>query len=245
MSEKGRGCLPRISKVGDGTFRVFKSEWLIPPKDWSKYDDVTLVPFVWHIINQSSQGSCNPSMCGGVTALKREEMGLNQIIFAQAGLYAFEGITSSGELIPRRRDDGMSLDTSLQLLQEVGCSPTEWEGKPWIDQYDWQGYRHGNWPDNWRDVANRFRVSKGEWWDLPDWEHFQSARSAGFPIGYGSKGHAVARIAKGLDLNSWGDDWGNNGVGQWASDAELKRDIGRYGAWAYRAATDPTDDGDV
>ena len=245
MAEKGKGCLPRVCKVGDGTFPVFRAEWLIPPKDWPKYDDVTLVPHVYHIINQASQGSCCAAMGSGVTCLVREIAGLDRIVFAQAGLYAFDGITSSGELIARRRDSGMALDTCLQLMEQVGCSPLEWKGGRWIDQYDWQGYRRGNWPDNWRAIAARFRVVKGEWWDCPTLEHLVSARSRGFPVGYGCKGHAVARIGKDKDLNSWDYDWGDNGIGQWASYSEIDREIGMYGAWAYRAAIDPTNDGDV
>jgi hypothetical protein len=243
MAEKGRGCLPRESTVGDGTFPVFESKWLVPPNRWPQYDRITLRPHVHHVIDQSSQGSCNPCASGGAAMIVRAVMGLDRVVFAQAGLYAFEGITSDGRLISRRSDSGMSLQTSLQLMQEVGCSPTVWEGRPWIGQYDYKGYSRGQWPKNWREIASRFKMA--EWYDLPDWDHFQSARCLGLPIVYGCKGHAVVRIEPGIDLNSWGTDWGDRGIGQWATDREIQKDLPRYGAWANLAMYDPPADGDV
>lgn len=243
MVDFGKGCLPRESKVGDGAFPVFKDEWLILPKDWQFYDEVSLVPHVKHIINQARQGSCNPAMSCGVTSLVRNMAGLDDIVFAQAGLYAFDRILDSGELVPRRSDSGMALDTSLKLLQKVGCSPKEWNGKPWINQYDWQGYRVGNWPSNWREVASRFTMK--EWYDCPTLEHIISARCLGVPVGYGCKGHAVARIAKDKDLNSWDYSWGDNGIGEWATYREIEKQIAMYGAWAYITTNDPPNDGDI
>jgi len=46
-------------------------------------------------------------------------------------------------------------------------------------------------------------------------------------------------------VNSWGRDWGTNGLGQWVSEATLASEIRGYGAWALRVATDPDDDGDL
>ena len=80
---------------------------------------------------------------------------------------------------------------------------------------------------------------------MPTWQHFSSAWRSGFGILYGCKGHAVVRIGLDIDLNSWGSDWGDKGVGQWATDREIQRELSWYGAWALRLVTDPTGDGDV
>lgn len=241
--ERFTGCLPRTTKVGDGTFPIYGDPGtgtppLIDESDWKQYEHITLEPLRWHTIDQARQGSCCASMGAGITMLGRAMAGLSPRVLSQASLYAFDGIDSRGNLIPRRADNGMAIDTCWALLRKIGVAPVSI-----IDQYDWEGYRRGRWPDGWqRDSAENILL---EAWDCPAFEHIVSANCAGFPVGYGCKGHAVVRIGWDKDLNSWGLNWGNKGVGRWATRREIERDLPRYGAWAYRVSTDATADADL
>jgi len=242
-------CLPRTcTAVGDGAFKVFGSDGtppIIPESDWPQYAK-TLEGHVWHVIDQGGQNSCCGAAGAGAVILGRELAGANRVVISQASLY---GVGNGG------RDNGMAIDVCLNVLTETGANPVGV-----IDQYDWQGYwrragrrirretRAGAWPDGWQESAKRYRCLEA--WDCPDYKAAVSAVLSGFPVVYGTHGHAVVMIGwipeRGhIDLNSWGADWGNNGCGQWASRREVERQLPGYGAWALRVMTDPTDDGDV
>jgi len=235
--ERRMGCLPRQSKVGDGTFRIFGEDGTpkTPRENWENWKQNTMEHLVWHVIDQASQGSCCASAGCGTTMLGREFAGLDRVVLSQASVYAFDGITSGGEPIPRRYDNGMAIDTCLQLLTKIGACPTSV-----ISQYDWQGYRAGRWPENWREIALRYRILEAL--DCPTYDRAMEAVTTGFPVLYGAKGHAIVRVVWDKDLNSWGKDWGKNGIGVWATAVEMKRSIPSYGAWALRVTIDPTDD---
>lgn len=240
--ERVLGCLPRVSKVGDGTFRVFGDPGtdtppLMPESDWKQYEHITLESCHWHTIDQSRQGTCCTAMGSGITMLSRELAGLTRKVMSQASLYAFD-FDRSGKLIHRRKDDGMAIDTCWALLRKIGVSPVDV-----IEQYDWKGFLRGNWQEDWREHSAKNRLLEA--WDCPSYEHVVSANIAGFPVGYGCKGHAVIRIGWEKDLNSYGPGWGNNGIGQWATRREFEAAIDGYGAWALRLVTDPTSDGDL
>lgn len=228
-TEGFKGCLPRTTEVGDGTFKVFGEPGtapLVPPTEWEKWKDTSFRSHVWHIIDQASQNSC--CGCGGcgVMMTYRESRDLPRIVFSQASIYGLE----YADLTPRRYDNGMAIDTCLEILRRIGVCSVDV-----IDQYDWAGFRRGRWPDDWKEHAKQNRIVEA--WDCPTREHVVSAIIRGFPVLYGAKGHAVYRIARGLDGNSWGRDWGENGIGQWATDRELEREIARYGAWAVRVVS--------
>lgn len=233
MSEQFKGCLPRTTKVGDGTFKVFGDPGtppLVPPSEWEKWKDTSFRSHVWHKINQSRQNSCTGCACAGVMTTYREVRRLPRIIFSQASIYGFEDAT----LTPRRRDNGMNIDAALQILQKVGICSVDV-----IGQYDWQGYGRGTWPADWEKHAAWGRIVEA--WDCPTGEHIVSAIMRGFPVVYGAMGHAVYRIGWRLDANSW-PDWADQGIGQWASDRELDDGAKHYGAWALRVVTHPTED---
>ncbi len=229
--ERVLGCLPRVSKVGDGTFRVFGDGTPppLPESEWKKYRHINLKSMHWHTIDQARQGSCLACATVGVGMLERELAGLTQVILSQASIYA---LGNDG------RDQGMAVDRGLEILRDIGACPTSV-----IDQYDWQGYRRNTWPDDWDEQASRYRGI--EYWDCQSYEDVVSANCHGFGVVYGCKGHAVIRIGWETDLNSWGPGWGNNGLGRWATRREFEQGIPRYGAWAFRGGTDPTGDGDL
>ncbi|NQT38787.1 MAG: hypothetical protein HQ581_14930 [Planctomycetes bacterium] len=232
-----RGCLPRTATAcGDGTYRVFGDGTppVLDPKDWPEHAK-SMEEHVPHVIDQGSQGSC--CGCAGVGAmmLARSVSGQDTVVLSQASLYA---LGNGG------RDGGMAIDVCLRHLIDTGANPIDV-----IDQYDWQGfYRRPRWSDDWRESAKRYRCIEA--WDCPDYEAAVSAVLHGFPVVYGTDGHAVVMIGWAektghIDLNSWGRDWGENGIGQWASERAVRRQLPGYGAWALRVATDPNNDGDI
>lgn len=230
------GCRPReISKPGDGTFKVYGETDGTPPLlTWDQINVSTtdLSPFIdWHTIDQGPQGSCSGAADSHICMTIRELVGLQRVIFAQAGTY---GPGNGG------RDGGMAIDVGLQILTRQGAVPATL-----IDPLDWRGFWRETWPDDLPEVAKRYRVLEA--WDCPSLQHMMSAVASGWPVKYGAMGHAVVRIARHKDKNSWGRDWGHygNGIGLWANDRELERGIREYGAWALRVMTDPTGDGDV
>lgn len=226
------GCLPRTTKVGDGTFKVYGTDGTPPilsREQRENLPDVINPSLVWHIIYQAQQNSCCGCMGVGLIMLLREILGLVRVILSQASLY---GQGNGG------RDQGMNIDTCLRLAMEVGACPVSL-----IDQYNWKGFHNRTWPAEWETVAKRYRILEA--WDCTSIEHVISANKLGYPVGYGAKGHAVIRIGRNLDINSWGDDWGDHGLGQWVDERTLEREIQSYGAWALRLTSDPLDDGDL
>lgn len=230
------GCLPRtVSTCGDGMFPVFGETDGTPPLlTWDEINarDTDLSAFFrWHTINQSAQASCCGAGGAQIIMGLRKILGLDDVVIAQSSLY---GPGNGG------RDAGMAIDTCLRILTNQGALPASY-----IDQYDWRGFWRGTWPDGWETEAEKYQALEA--WDCPTLRHMMSAVESGWPVLYGCKGHAVVRIARDKDKNSWGADWGGhgNGIGQWATDREIERGISSYGAWALRVVTDPTNDGDV
>lgn len=229
MADHLTGCLPRVTKVGDGTFKVFGEPGtppLVPPSEWEKWEKtLSFRSHVWHQITQSRQNSCCGCAGAGVMMTSREVKRRKRIIFSQASIYGFE----DANLTPRRRDNGMHIDTCLQILQKVGACSVDY-----IDQYDWRGYGRGTWPEDHLERAAENRILEA--WDCPTLEHLISALYRGFIPMYGAKAHAVYRIARRLDVNPW-PDWKDRGIGEWANDRELEEGIKHYGAWALRVVT--------
>jgi len=229
------GCLPRKTKVGEIDPKTGKPFFEIydpskPLPGIARAGTAIDSSLIWHIVNQANQSSCCGCMGIDMVMLIREIMGLNRVILSQASLY---GQGNGG------RDEGMAIDTCLRLLKTVGACPVSL-----IDQYDWKGFGRGTWPDQWKEVAKLYRAV--EVLDCPTVELVHAANEAGHPVGYGAKGHAVVHIGPGRDINSWGRDWGDDGIGPWVtSDAELQRGLDLYGGFIVFLATDPDNDGDL
>jgi hypothetical protein len=230
------GCLKRETRFGEGLFAAYGTDGT--PPLFSRRQLEAMIPvngslvlrFQDHTINQRSQNSC--CGCAGVGALMIcENMeGDGGEILSQATPYAFEGVDANGRLVPRRRDDGMMIEQCLRVLQMAGACNIQT-----IGQYDWVGYQRKNgWPEDWADLAALHRVAEA--WDCADEQAVMSAVACGYPVVYGSNGHAV--VAVGFDkkgviiLNSWGSGWGDDGIGRWPT-----REIPSYGAWALRCTT--------
>lgn len=228
------GCLPRVSKLGDGTFRVFdpaKAEKGLVQGRAPKLTREIVRALIWHHINQKQQGSCCASAGCHHMEFQRQVAGLKQIPFAQSWLY---GLGNGG------RDQGMAIDTCLKLLITDGCCPATL-----IDQYDWMGYKNGTWPAEAKAVSQQYRAVES--FDVATIEDAKWGLKRGFPFLYGAKGHAVNKLTEDEndDWNTWGLEWEDRGIGLWATWAEIKRALPMYGGFFVRVATDPDDDGDL
>ncbi len=232
-----QGCLPRVTQPGENPrLKVMGTDGTPGPVD-PKAPDVIDRAYVKSIINQGQQGSCCGCAGVGAVMLIRAMQGLPHVLLSQASLY---GRGNGG------RDQGMAIDTCLALLMEEdssgnpvgGCCPADL-----IDPMDWQGFRRGTWPTDWRVTAVRFRIVEA--YDCQTMDHIRACYKRGFPVVYGAEGHAVIRIGDDDDVNSWGKNWGSNGIGQWVSERTLERSIPMYGAWGLRVAIDPLSDSDL
>lgn len=164
MSNEVFGCLERTTKVGDGSFPVFDEDVvpLIPEPKWQ--DTEQLKPFNWRQIDQSNQSSCAGAAGCHALQIAREVAELPRVALSQAVPYAL----CNGGL-----DSGASIDSILTALTDIGTTSVSV-----IDQYDWQGYRRGLWPDDWKERAKPFRIDEA--WDAPSYDHFMSGIQRGF-----------------------------------------------------------------
>lgn len=232
------GCLPRETKVlqcdaqGNVIFPEYGTEGtppLISNAKLDRLDDVISPRLIWHIINQSNQGSCCACMIVAAIMLLRVIAGLKKIILSQASLYA---LGNGG------RDQGMAVDTGLRVAMETGPCPIDV-----IDQYDWQGYQRRTWPEDYKVHAKRYQILKG--WDCLTYQHIRSAYKRGHPVCCAANGHAFLRIGDDLDVNSHGRGFGTDGIGKYASARDIERQLPMYGAFVPWLVVDPVNDGDL
>jgi len=234
-------CLPRVSKCGDAPFPTVDDSALIPRSKW--VDVAGMSDFVWHFINQGSQGSCTAAGANTLMTVIRRILSLTNVILSQAVVY---GLGNNGH------DSGMPIDKALSILQKTGTVPVEV-----VDQYDWDGSRR--WPKDWREIAKSYRLLEAQ--DCPTFDHLVSRIQKGFPglLGVywgGGGGHAICATeyvnGKLGGPNTWGKNW-NKGWGAhpkrsgfWQlSESDVASGIRNFGAWSGRVVTDPIGDGDI
>jgi len=201
------GCLPRSTRLGDGTFIVGDESVLtIIPRD--KLETMSMRPLIRNRVNQGMQNSCASAATAGCVMLKRHDIGLADVVLSQASLYRF---------VNGGRDSGSQLDDNLRQLAKVGIAPVSV-----VPQYNWQA--NPPWPTTW--VAEAAKYKALEWWDLADTMAIASAVSVGMPcvIGVfwsGGGGHAIVCIGIRVKadgslefeiLNSWAN-WGDGQCG--------------------------------
>ena len=214
------GCLPRASRPGEVCPLAAERIKIIPRQEWADYAaDISLRPHVKTVLNQGSVGSCAfESPCGG-TMIARSIQGLEHVVLNP---YFGYHTTSGG------RDQGSSIDDNLAFMRQYGCaSEAVWPRS--------KGWRTKPSEEAWAD-ALYYRIE--EFYDVTSIDEMVSCLLYGFPVIYGSNGHAVCKVqhiddSKGLDLNSWGSDWGDGGFGVWASYRAVNWG---YGAFAIRVA---------
>jgi hypothetical protein len=179
---------------------------------------MSLRPRVKTILDQGTVGSCACEATVQAIMIARDYAGLPHVELNPWFIYH----TTSGG-----RDRGSSIDRNLEFVREHGCAPiSAWpRSKGWKAEPSVQAYKE----------AKAFRDI--EVFDISNVNEMVSALLTGCAVVYGANGHAVVKVEhindeKGLDVNSWGTDWGDEGFGVWASYRAVNFN---YGAFAVRA----------
>lgn len=213
-----RGCLPRKSRPGELCPMASERIKVIPRDQWADYaQDASLTPFIKTVLDQDGVGSCaTESSTGGVMI----DLAMAGVPHVELNPWFIYQATSGG------RDRGSSIDENLAFIRQYGIAPTSiWpRSKGWSTTPSEEAFA----------AALEFRIE--EFYDIASIDEMVSALLLGFPVIYGADGHSVCKVqhlddTKGLDLNSWGTSWGDNGLGVWASYRAVNWS---YGAFAIR-----------
>ncbi len=216
------GCLPRRSLPGARFPLAAEHIKLIPRADWAAMaKDISLRPFVKTVLDQDGVGSCATEATAGAAMLCRAFKGLPHVVLNPWSIYWY---TSGGV------DGGSSIDDNLAYARDYGIAPMDlwprskgWRAKPSAEALE---------------AAKQYRIDEA--YDITSVDEMVSALLTGFCVVYGASGHAVLKVqhineSQGLDLNSWGEDWGDNGFGVWSSYRGINW---AYGAWAIRTTAE-------
>jgi hypothetical protein len=207
------GCLPRKWKLGAKFPLARERIKIIPRADWPALaKQQRMRQYIPTVLDQDGVGSCaTESTTGGVMTI-RAYRGLPFVLLNPWFIYH----TTSGG-----RDAGSSIDENLDFVREHGIAPESvwprskgWRAKPSAEAYE---------------AAKPFRIREA--FDISTVDEAVSALFDDYCIVYGAKGHSVLKVEYDKDLNSWGRDWGNDGIGLWASVNAINWN---YGAFAIR-----------
>lgn len=217
------GCLPRKSKPGEWCPMASERIKLIPSADWdeaAKELGDSVRQHITFLLDQDGAGSCATESTTESDMTIRAVAGLPFVLLNPWFIYH----TTSGG-----RDTGSSIDENLAFVRENGIAPESvwprskgWKAKPSAEAVE---------------AAKQYRID--EFYDIANVNEMVSALLTGFVVVYGADGHSVLKIQhldakRGLDLNSWGEGWGDKGFGVWATYNAVNWS---YGAFAVRVAS--------
>jgi hypothetical protein len=216
------GCLARKTLCGSRFPLAEEQIEIIPSSQWASYvGQISLRPYVKTVLNQGSVGSCACEATAQAVMIARA-FAFPTLPHVELNPWFIYQETSGG------RDRGSSIDENLAFAMEYGIAPVSvwprskgWNARPTKEAYE---------------AAKEFRIK--EVFDIATVNGMVSALLKGFPVVYGSNGHAVTKVEhlndrEGLDINSWGTGWGSGGFGTWATYRAVNW---QYGAFAVRVA---------
>jgi hypothetical protein len=222
-----RGCLPRKTLLCSRFKRAEEQIGELSDEELAELGpQVSLRPYVKTILSQNPAGSCACESLTGVVMATRAFLGLPHVELNPWFIYYHTGGKSDrGD----GRSGGSSIDENLAFAMEYGIAPIS----VWPRSKGW-GYRSEKPSAEAYAAALEFRPK--EVFDITTVRGAMSANAKAFGVVYGAKGHSVGKIAytkdrKGLDVNSWGTDWGDGGFGVWTPYSGIDW---RYGAYALR-----------
>ena len=213
------GCLPRKSKVGE-LCPLFSGvvEDMTDAELANAVGKVTLRHFA-SIYDQDGKGSCAAEASDQAGSIARVVAGEPLILFNPWFMYR---VTGGG------RDAGSNIEDNLVFCRDQGMCPVSvWPRSKGLSRPSEEAIEE----------AKKYRIL--EFYDLTTVRQMRTALAKGFPVVWGANGHALCKVEdqgpdKGLDANSWGTGWGDNGFGVWTSYRGIQWG---YGAFAVRVAT--------
>lgn len=216
------GVLPRKSRLGEWCPLASERIKIIPRDEWDAAAEqlgAALRNRVPVVLDQDGVGSCAAEATTGGLMLARSIAGKDFVLLNPWYMYR---VTSGGV------DGGSSIDSNLVFARDIGIAPEKlhprslgWRASPSREAVE---------------AAKQYRIE--EFYDIANINEFVSALLQGFPVVFGSNGHAILAVQhKGsypLILNSWSRSWGDGGFGQWCSYNAINWG---YGAFAIRVAS--------
>ena len=197
------GCLPRVSKFGELCGLASEHIKLIPRDQWDELAaEISIRPMVTKIKDQNGNNSCATESTTQATEISRHFAGLPFVELNPLFIYH---TTSHG------RDNGSSIDENLAFARDNGIAPEAiWPRS--------KGFKAEPSAEAW-EAAKAFKIV--EFYDVASIDEGVSGLLTGWSWVYGANGHSVVKIQhlndrEGLDANSWGLSWGDQGFGVWA-----------------------------
>lgn len=184
--ERGDGCLVPSSPTHESVLPRLQVPTLLLDKDIDErceaFKDIVLARAnrtPWSF--QGAQGSCTTAGSEHSILICNDEENEKVEPLSRASLYAWDGIDSEGNLIPRRADNGMALSTAILLLRKIGMAPASL-----IHPMDYRGWR--DWPEGWRGRADDNALL--EWERTKGLRAIKAALAKPKPVLHGYAGHA-------------------------------------------------------
>lgn len=223
---KATGCLPRATRFGTCCDKLEDRMDVITSEDTlrSLIGTVGLRPRLdtVGVYDQNGFGSCATESTTASWKLSSAESNRDFIELNPLSIYHF---TSGGS------DRGSNIDRNLEYARDVGILPESvWPRS--------KGFRAKIPQSLIDDHAGKYRIR--EFWDCGTIDEVRTSLALGFPVVFGWRSHSCCLIelknmSTAYYLNSWGADWGDNGVGEIA----LRSINFGYGAFSVRSVTDP------
>lgn len=220
-------CLPRKSKVGAICPLVREHLEIIPQDQWEAINQSLnngrgLRDYVPTILDQDGAGSCATESTTMSVMLTRKVRGMKHVLLNPWFIYYHTGGQSD---MGNGRGGGSAIDDVLQFARQHGIASEA----VWPRKHGWQQKPSGIAYED----AKQNHIE--EFFDATNILEAASCLLRGWPLVYGAKGHSVLRIALHHDVNSWGNQWGDQGFGEWVKLHEIDF---RYGAFAVRTTTE-------